>query len=303
MRRRRFYAAAGTALLQACAAGGGTGAAGGGQVAESEAERPFAPGRQTVRIPARLGAAGATVRLATTILRPAQRPPPYPLLVFHHGSTGRGNDPALFGRTHFSEAVATFFASRGWLVATPMRRGRGGSDGDYAEGLGPHGYSGEYAVARAGFERALEDAHAATEWLLARPETDRRRVLVGGQSRGGILAVGYGARHGAAARGVLNFVGGWLSEGFGDAERLNRDLFRAAGEGGGPPSLWLYGSNDRYYGLPYSRGNFEAFAGAGGRGEFVPFDVGRDFSGHSLQDWPSLWGSHAERFLGELQLA
>ncbi len=302
MRRRGVCIAASAALLQACAGAGGTGAGGGGPAPESDAARPFAPGRQTVRIPARLGPGGSTVRLVTTILCP-ERPPPHPLLVFHHGSTGRGNDPALFGRTYFSEAVAAFFAGRGWMVAAPMRRGRGGSDGEYAEGLGPRGYSGEYLAARMGFERALEDAHAATEWLLARPEADRRRVLIGGQSRGGILAVGHAARHPAAARGALNFVGGWLGEGFGDADRLNRDLFRAAGEGGGPPSLWLYGSNDRFYSLPYSRGNFDAFREAGGRGEFLPFDVGRGFNGHALQDWPYLWGPHVERFLGELRLA
>ena len=302
MRRRGICIAASATLLQACAAAAGSGAVGGGQMPELDATPPFAPGRQTIRIPARLGPDGATVRLVTTVLCP-ERPPPHPLLVFHHGSTGAGTDPALFGRVHFPEAVGAFFADRGWLVAAPMRRGRGGSDGDYAEGLGFRGYSGEYLAARTGFERALEDAHAATAWLLARPETDRRRVLIGGQSRGGILAVGYAGRHPAAARGVLNFVGGWLGEGFGDAAGLNRDLFRAAGRAGGPPSLWLYGSNDRFYGLPYSRGNFDTFQSAGGRGEFVSFDVGAERGGHGLHLWPDLWGLHVQRFLGELGLA
>lgn len=302
MRRRGICIAASATLFQACAATGGSGAGGGRPLPEPDATPPFAPGRQTIRIPARLGPGGGTVRLVTTILCP-ERPPPHPLLVFHHGSTGSGTNPALFGQTLFPEAVGAFFASRGWLVAAPMRRGRGGSDGDYAEGLGSRGYSNEYLAARMGFERALEDAHAATEWLLARPEADRRRVLVGGQSRGGILAIGYAGRHPAAARGVLNFVGGWLGEGFGDAAGLNRDLFRAAGRAGGPPSLWLYGSNDRFYGLPYSRGNFDAFQGVGGRGEFASFDVGTDRSGHDVHRWPDLWGPQVERFLGELRLA
>ncbi|MBD0273918.1 MAG: alpha/beta hydrolase fold domain-containing protein [Acetobacteraceae bacterium] len=300
MRRRGVCIAAGTTLFQACAADDRAG--GGGPAPEIGAVPPFAPGRQTIRMPARPGRGGAAVRLVTTILCP-DRPPPYPLLVFHHGSTGLGSNPALFGQVRFPEAVGAFFAGRGWMVAAPMRRGRGGSDGEYAEGLGPRGYSGEYLAARMGFERALEDAHAATEWLLARPETDRRRVLIGGESRGGILAVAYAARHPATARGVLNFVGGWLGEGFGDAAGLNRDLFRAAGRAGGPPSLWLYGSNDPFYSVPFSRGNFDAFRGAGGRGEFVSFDVAAGRSGHGIQQWPELWGPHVERFLGELGLA
>jgi dienelactone hydrolase len=238
----------------------------------------------------------------TTVMRP-EGPAPHPLLVFHHGSTGRGDNPALFGQTHFPEAVGAFFAGRGWLVAAPMRRGRGGSDGDYAEGLGPRGCSGEYLAAKTGFERALDDAHAATEWLLARPETDKRRVLVGGQSRGGILAVGYAGRHPATARGVLNFVGGWLGEGFGDAAGLNRDLFRSAGRAGGPPSLWLYAGGDTFYSLAYSRGNFDVFRGAGGRGEFVSFDAPAGGNGHGLQNWPDRWGPDVERFLGGLGLA
>jgi predicted acyl esterase len=62
---------------------------------------------------------------------------PYPTLVFHQGSTGGGDDPSLFGQTYESEALAFYFAERGWLELFPQRRGRGRSGGLYDEGFTP----------------------------------------------------------------------------------------------------------------------------------------------------------------------
>ena len=38
--------------------------------------------------------------------------------------------------------------------------------------------------------------------ILAMPFVDRDRVVIGGQSRGGILSVAYGGLHGEQVRGV-----------------------------------------------------------------------------------------------------
>ena len=97
---------------------------------------PLAQGRQTILLAAWID--DADVRLATTIDVPPGNGT-FPLLVFNHGSTGRGNDPTLYRRTVLFPDIADFFVAHGYIVATPMRRGRGQSDGRYLEGLGPYG--------------------------------------------------------------------------------------------------------------------------------------------------------------------
>ena len=42
------------------------------------------------------------------------------------------------------------------------------------------------------------------------PFVDSKRVIIGGQSRGGILSVIYAGQHPEQVKGVINFVGGWL---------------------------------------------------------------------------------------------
>jgi len=44
--------------------------------------------------------------------------------------------------------------------------------------------------------------------LRRRPEVDRRRVVVAGQSRGGILAIVFAGTHPEAVVGAINVVGG-----------------------------------------------------------------------------------------------
>src|SRR5258708_233856 len=48
---------------------------------------------------------GATVKLATITYKPAGNGP-FPTLIFHHGSTGRGQEPATFARPYDPKALA-----------------------------------------------------------------------------------------------------------------------------------------------------------------------------------------------------
>jgi len=77
---------------------------------------------------------GVTVRLQMRVYKPATSKPA-PTLVFNHGSTGRGIDPAIMVRPIDFPALAQFFVHRGFAVVMPARRGRGGSEGQYDEGF------------------------------------------------------------------------------------------------------------------------------------------------------------------------
>jgi endonuclease YncB( thermonuclease family)/dienelactone hydrolase len=246
---------------------------------------------------------GEQVRLATITYKPPGNGP-FPTLIFHHGSTGRGRDPALFERPYDPKALAGWFAARGWAVILPSRRGRGGSEGTYDEGFEPdraQGYSCERRRTLAGAERALSDIDAITPVLLAQPFVDRERVAVGGVSRGGVLSVAWAGRQPAVPRAVINFVGGWLSERCPAIDDVNADLFRR-GSAFKRSTIWLYGYDDSLYSLRHSRSNFTAFRTAGGKGAFREFTPPEGMDGHQIAAVPDLWTEALEGYLADHDL-
>src|SRR5262245_22566105 len=166
------------------------------------------------------------VSLEMRIYRPASEEPA-PTLVFNHGSTGTGTNPEAFTRPLDFPEVARFFVARGWAVVIPARRGRGGSDGVYDEGFWPdrsRGYACDQTLSPAGADRALRDVEAAVRAIVAMPFVDRTRVVIGGQSRGGILSVAYAGLHRGEVKGVINFVGGWNGTRCQHAATINQAL-------------------------------------------------------------------------------
>ena len=243
---------------------------------------------------------GEQVKLATITYKPSGNGP-FPTLIFHHGSTGGGRDPAVFARPHDPKALAGWFAARGWAVILPSRRGRGGSEGLYDEGFSPdrtQGYSCEPTLALAGADRALSDIDAITSVLLEQPFVDRNRVAVGGNSRGGVLAVAWSGRRPRVARAVANFVGGWVSKRCWSIDVINPDLFRR-GAGFDRPTLWLYGDNDPFYSLRHSRLSFAAFQAAGGKGAFHSYGPPQGLTGHQIVSSPELWSDALDAYLAD----
>jgi dienelactone hydrolase len=251
-------------------------------------------------LPTELIEDGKPVRLEAVIFKPAGAGP-FPLAVINHGSTGRGSNPALFAQTWLDVGLADFLNERGWIVAFPQRRGRGKSDGLYDEGFSADrklGYICDTEISLRGADRALGDIDAAITALRRRPDVAPGPVLIGGQSRGGVLAVAYAGQHPLEISGVINFVGGWLGDGCPDATAVNHTLFER-GAHYGRPTIWLYGHGDRFYSIAYSRDNFAAFEKAGGKGKFLDFDVpsGR---GHSVLYFRDLWSGLVEDYLHSL---
>jgi dienelactone hydrolase len=257
-------------------------------------------GRSVVRVPTPWVEEGAAVTLEMVVYEPLT-PAPHPTVVFHHGSTGNGDDPALFDDTWESGTLARVLVDAGWKVLFPQRRGRGGSGGRYDEGFTANRsrYSCQAPEALAGLERALEDAEAVLYFVRSMEGVDPERIVVGGVSRGGILAAAHAARSPGHYRGVVNVVGGWLGEGCADAVTVNRGTFTAAATGPAPV-LWLYGESDPFYSAAHSRGNYDAFRAAGGEGSFHLYRRSAPgANGHFLLAEPGLWRGELERFLAE----
>jgi pimeloyl-ACP methyl ester carboxylesterase len=226
---------------------------------------------------------------------------PFPLAMFNHGSTGNGTKPALFTETLFDVGLADFLNDRGWIVAFPQRRGRGKSGGLYDEGFSAdrrQGYTCDFDTSLLGAERALDDIAAAMAALKQRPDVAPSRVLIGGQSRGGILSVAYAGMHPDQIFGVINFVGGWMGTGCDTASRLNGTLFER-GAHFYRPTLWLYGHHDPFYDIEHSRNNFALFQGAGGHGTLLEFDVPGGY-GHFVLGAPELWEGPVAEYLSSL---
>lgn len=256
--------------------------------------------RSTERAPTPFVEGGVAVTLEVVMYRPPGNGP-FPLAIFHHGSTGNGDDPSQFRLTYTNEVIARFFAERGWMVAFPQRRGRGTSGGLYDEGFTPDRarYSCLQVPAMDGLERAISDADAVFDWLRMRPDVDATRLLSAGFSRGGLLAAVHAARRPSAFRGVVNFVGGWLGEGCADSVAVNRGSFIAAAAFPAA-TAWLYGENDPFYSVAHSTSNFDAFRAAGGQGTFSIYRRAAGLSGHLIINDPALWGTELDSYLRSL---
>jgi dienelactone hydrolase len=237
---------------------------------------------------------GRPVRLETVIFKPPG-PGPFPLAVFNHGSIGRYATPGLVKQTWVSLEVADLLNKQGWLVAFPQRRGRGKSDGLYEEERNSFGDTGR-AVSAA--DRALTDVNAAIAVLRRRQNVSPGPVLIGGQSRGGVLSIAYAGMRPEQTLGVINFVGGWFSEKAAGAELVNQTLF-GRGARYDRPTIWLYGQGDTYYSIDHSRKNFAAFEKAGGQGKFFEFDMPSDV-GHNVIHYPDLWAGPVGDYLNSI---
>lgn len=189
---------------------------------------------------------GRDIELSVVVYRP-EGDGPFPLAIIHHGSTGSGKHASDFDQIWANDWLANVLNENGWLVAFPQRRGRGLSDGLYDEGFAEdrsQGYSPKAALSLPGAERALIDANAALAALKKRPDVASGRALLGGQSRGGVVAIMQAGQSPNEVSGVINFVGGWVGENWGDAA-INPTLFKRIGSFGGPV-LSIYGEQDPF---------------------------------------------------------
>lgn len=212
---------------------------------------------------------GGRYTIATKILRP-QRGGPFGGIVLNHGvpvsaKARRLESPELLLDT------AAILAGRGYAVIMPLRRGFGATGGWFAEDAGSCG-NPDY---RAGEAAAADDIMAAYDFARRLPYVDGSRMILAGQSAGGVASL-----YAAAARApeglvaVLAFAAGRG----GDPERHPGEacasaqlalLFAELGEHVKVPVLFHYASNDRFFNAKTSRMWFEHFRRGGAPAEYV----------------------------------
>lgn len=235
------------------------------------------------------GAAGRA-KLETTVFRP-NGPGPFPLLIINHGKDSGAPRRQTRDRFIF---MATAFVKRGYAVIVPMRQGFSNSSGKYLD----HGCN----MTANGYSQA-NDVLDALNYAREQDWVDSERIIVAGQSYGGMATIALGTQSIPGVRGLLNFAGGLRDDG-------NRCDWRSAlvtafadyGNNNKIDSLWMYGENDSLFGPALVARMHEAFTRAGGRArlvEYGPFK--RDSHGMlASRDGEKVWWTETERFLKQI---
>ena len=228
--------------------------------------------------------------LETTLFRPPGDGP-HPLVIINHGKAA-GN-PRFQSRARYLPAVREF-VRRGYAVVIPMRQGFSKSTGSYI--------GGGCNVASNGLVQA-EDVKLVLEQFAARADIDATRVVVLGQSHGGLTTLALGACL-ANVVGLVNFAGGLRNDG---CTAWEQTLARAVGSYGkdtAVPSLWFYGDNDSYFQPWLWRDMHARYTEAGGRARLVAFgNFGSD--SHAMfgsREGLPVWLPEVEKFFRELGL-
>ncbi|MET3135180.1 dienelactone hydrolase [Oxalobacteraceae bacterium GrIS 1.11] len=240
---------------------------------------------QIIMLPARLGQA-----LETTLFRP-DGPGPFPLLVINHGK--QAGNPHVQQRERFIY-MARAFVRRGYAVMVPMRAGFAASTGQYREyacDMTANGYAQAADVLDAiNYARGLS-------WI------DAGRIVVAGQSYGGLASVALAAQSVPGLKGVLNFAGGLREDGGAcDWQAALVKAFADFGARSRGASLWLYGANDSYFGPQLAARMHRAFVDAGGNASLLAYGAFKR-DAHAMlasRDGEAVWLPATERFLNKI---
>ena len=235
---------------------------------------------------------GKKLQFETTLYKPPGQGP-FPLLLMNHGKE-RGK-PSAQKRDRFL-AKGREFVRRGYAVAVPMRKGFSKSEGIYSDyGCNMH----DNGMVQA------DDIEAALRALTKLSWVDQDRVIVAGQSYGGLATMAFGTRQFPGVRGLLNFAGGLRIDGhYCDWQSALVTAFRSYGSRTSLPSLWFYGENDSYFDPSLAQRLQTAYQSAGGSSQLIAF--GRFKSdAHGLvssRDGIPVWWPATERFLQRIGL-
>jgi dienelactone hydrolase len=215
----------------------------------------------------RVSPPGARYTLAVSIVRPRGEGP-FGAIILNHGTGAttqarRAESTALFIHT------ASAFAERDYVVVMPLRRGFGATGGEFAEDTG----SCKEPDFRRGERAAAADVLAAYEFARRLPYVDGSRMILAGQSAGGVASLHAAAQKPEGLVAVLAFGAGRGADpaqpGVPCATEALADAFEELGRAVAAPVLLHYAQNDRSFGPRASTLWFQRFKAGGARAEYV----------------------------------
>ena len=221
--------------------------------------------QEDIRIPAGNG----RYSIAATILKP-EGAGPYGAIILNHGTPGSATGRAKETSELLIQSAAVF-ARRGFVVVMPLRRGFGATGGEFAEDPGTCA-NPDY---RKGEQNAADDVMAAYEYARALPYVDGKRMILAGQSAGGMVSmVTAGTRNPEGLVAVLSFAAGRggnpdFRPGVPCAVEPVAKLLESVGKNVRVPVLFHYAENDHYFNAATSRLWYERFTAAGARADYV----------------------------------
>jgi len=251
---------------------------------------------EDVRIPVSNG----NYTIAARILRP-DGDGPYGAVILNHGAAvsaeeRRTESPELLIHT------AAYFARRGYVVVLPLRRGFGATGGEFAEDAG----SCRNPDYRRGASAASDDILAAYEYTRHLPYVDGSRMILAGQSAGGVASIYTAARAPEGLVAVLAFAAGRggnpaRNPGVPCAVEPLARVFDELGKQVKVPVLFHYAENDHFFNPQTSKLWYERFTAGVGHADYVLQPAfGND--GHYIFSEDSgvrYWLPAVERFLSK----
>ncbi|HUQ77144.1 MAG TPA: prolyl oligopeptidase family serine peptidase [Burkholderiales bacterium] len=237
------------------------------RVATAQEDHPYYGPRlieERVRIPAPNGRT-----IAATVLRPDAQGP-FGAVVLNHGVSASARERARESSDLLINAAAVF-ARRGYVVVMPLRRGFGATGGDMAEDPGSCS-NPDYMTAEG---KAADDVMAAYDYARALPFVDGSRMILAGQSAGGMVSLfTAGTRNPQGLTAVLSFAAGRGGDpdstpGVPCAVEPIARVLDQIGKNVRVPVLFHYSENDLFFSPKISRGWYERFNAAGASAEYA----------------------------------
>ncbi len=262
---------------------------------------------EVIRLPLLID--GSKRELVTHIYKP-EGAGPFPLVIFLHGRAGSAFDrgqlqtPVLVGH-------ANYWLRKGVAVVASVRPGYGETGGPDRENSfthwGSNGCSGQadFTTAAVSARQVVLALHA---WAGQQPWVRSDRVLLEGQSVGGMTSIATAALNLPGVVGVVNFSGGGggfpnESPGKSCSPEMLTQTYREFGTQAKIPSLWLYAENDLYWGADMPRQWFEAFKAGGSDAQFVQTSPVDGHDGHQLLNYGGkMWSGPLNVFVQKVGL-